>query len=312
MLKHRCVSILKQGDIFRDWLIAAAAQRISNKTCDVAVSKILSSHTVCRYEFIGEGYSVVGKFFSEPTGHKRTYDFYLAMRHEWRTLKRLQNIIDTPKPLATMKDFNCVLLTEYVTGSPLSAVLNNEDDLINKLYAVGKVLRKLHSITQRYYDKQADFHRFFTTLRDCNLEASLRSRFSTLLQSWWGSDLLNQGYGCTIHGDASPSNYIFQGNKCYAIDFESSRNHANAVHDLGIMSAELTKHLIENNHAPMLAHPYIDSLLKGYSTNDTHFRKVRATLGFFVSLGLLRDARFQNTNPYRPKLLQQALANLRL
>jgi tRNA A-37 threonylcarbamoyl transferase component Bud32 len=303
---------LRQGDIFRDWLIEVAGERISNKKCDVAVYEIPSSHTVCRYEFAGERYSVIGKFFSEPTGHKRYYDYYLAMRHEWRILKRLQSIIDTPKPLATMKDFNCVLLTEYVNGSPVSVIFDTEKELTNKLETIGKVIRRIHSITQRYYDKEEDFHRFFKTLEDCKLEASLQKKFERLLELWWKSDVLNQDYGCTIHDDASPRNYIFHNQKCYAIDFESSRNHANAVHDLGIMSAELSKDFIENKNDAMLAEPYIHSLLKGYSANDDEFGKVRATLGFFTSLGLLRIARFQDRTPYRSKLLQQALTSLRL
>jgi tRNA A-37 threonylcarbamoyl transferase component Bud32 len=303
---------LRQGDIFRDWLIDVAGESISNKKCDVAVYKILSSHTVCRYEFAGESYSVIGKFFSEPTGHKRYYDHYLTMRHEWRVLKRLQSIIDTPKPLATMKAFNCVLVTEYVNGSPFSTIFDNEKGLIIKLEAIGKLMRKIHSITQRYYDKEEDFHRFFTTIEDCKLEASLKQKFKLFLELWWKSGMLNQGYGCTIHDDASPRNYIFHNQKCYAIDFESSRNHANAVHDLGIMCAEINKDFIENKNDAMLAEPYIHSLLKGYSANDDELVKIRATLGFFISFGLLRIARFEYRAPYKSKLLQQALTSLRL
>lgn len=312
MVNQHYVNILRQGDIFRDWLIGVVGERISNKKCDVAVYKIPSSHTVCRYQFAGEHYSVVGKFFSEPTGHKRYYDYYLAMTREWRILKRLHNIIDTPKPLAFMKDFNCVLLTEYVSGSPPSVIFDNEETLLNKLAAIGKVMHKIHSITQRYYDKGEDFHRFLMTLEDCNLETGLHKKFKLLLERWWKSGLLNQDYGCTIHDDASPRNYIFHNQKCYGIDFESSRNHGNAAHDLGIMCAELSKDFIENNNDALLAKPYIRSFLTSYSANDVELKKVRTTLGFFMSLGFLRIARFQRGNPYRSKLLEQALISLSL
>jgi len=37
-------------------------------------------------------------------------------------------------------------------------------------------------------------------------------------------------------------NYVFDDDKVYLLDLESSREHANAVHDLGIVAAELKRY----------------------------------------------------------------------
>jgi hypothetical protein len=75
MVSEHRVSILKPGTVFRDWLLDVIGDRIQNKYCNVVVYKIRDgSHTVCRYHFKGEGYSVVAKFYAEPTGWLRHYN----------------------------------------------------------------------------------------------------------------------------------------------------------------------------------------------------------------------------------------------
>jgi Ser/Thr protein kinase RdoA (MazF antagonist) len=64
-------------------------------------------------------------------------------------------------------------------------------------------------------------------------------KYNRLLGEWWYSTLIDQPYGCRIHNDATPVNYLFNHKKVYALDFESSWDHANFVHDLGIVAAEL-------------------------------------------------------------------------
>jgi hypothetical protein len=60
-----------------------------------------------------------------------------------------------------------------------------------------------------------------------------------ILGDWWHSNLLDQPYGCRIHNNANRVNYVFQHDRFYALDFESSWDHASSVHDLGIIAAEL-------------------------------------------------------------------------
>ncbi|MGD0952439.1 MAG: hypothetical protein ABR985_08595 [Methanotrichaceae archaeon] len=73
MVSEHRVSILKPGTVFRDWLLDVIGERIQNKDCNVVVYKIRDgAHTVCRYRFKGEGYSVVAKFYADSTMKNRT------------------------------------------------------------------------------------------------------------------------------------------------------------------------------------------------------------------------------------------------
>ena len=131
MLKEQRVDTLRQGNVFREWLIDVLNDRIRNKRCDVAVYKLVpASHIVCRYEFLGENYSVVAKFFSEPTGWKRDYDPARSMNREFKKLKKLERIINVPRAIATREDFHCVLVTEHVRGKPLFEFMKSERGLI--------------------------------------------------------------------------------------------------------------------------------------------------------------------------------------
>ena len=139
MLKEHRVNTLKHGDIFRDWLINLLEERIRNKNCHVAVYKIApASHTVCRYEFEDENYSVIAKFYAEPTGWKKNYNPVKSMKREFKNLQVVDKIIDVPKPLAAKKEFNCVLVTEYIHARPLYMYMKNEIGLYDRLTAVAR------------------------------------------------------------------------------------------------------------------------------------------------------------------------------
>ena len=119
MLSERRVDILRPGNVFRDWLIHILGDKIENKSCDATVFLIgPASHTVCRYEFSGERYSVVAKFYAEPTGWRKDYDPVRSMEREFETLREIGRIIDIPKPIAMQKRFNCALVMEYVRANP--------------------------------------------------------------------------------------------------------------------------------------------------------------------------------------------------
>jgi hypothetical protein len=74
MHKEQRVDTRRPGNAFREWLIDVLNYRIRNKRCDLAVYKLgPASHTVCRYEFLDEDYSVVAKFLASlPEGKRIT------------------------------------------------------------------------------------------------------------------------------------------------------------------------------------------------------------------------------------------------
>jgi hypothetical protein len=292
MLSEKYVRTLKPGDYFRDWLVYTLGNRISNKKCKVNLFKIgPASHTVCRYEFLGENYSVVAKFYAEPTGWKKNYDPARAMKREFETLKKVENIIDVPRPIAVRKDFSCVLVTEHISGRCLFQFMKTENGIYDKLTAVAHALHKLHDGTKTSYHKQDEFAHFHKILDQLRMDTTTRLKYDLLLGDWWYSDLLDQSYGCRIHSDANPVNYVFQNDRVYALDFESSWDHASPIHDLGIVAAELKHYFAIHKKNENRAEPYIGHFLWHYSTCEDEFRRITRALPFFMALGYLRMAR---------------------
>ncbi|MGA9099685.1 MAG: phosphotransferase [Methanotrichaceae archaeon] len=292
MLLEKYVSTLRPGDVFRDWLVYIMDDRISNKRCDVRVYKVApASHTVCRYEFVGENYGVVAKFYAEPTGCRRDYDPVKSMETEFSALTKTAQVIDVPKPIAMRKDFNCVLVTENIHGNTLYRYMETEKDLYDKLTAVAQILRRLHGGTKSMYRKQEEFAHFHKVLDQLRLDNSTRKKYDRILGDWWYSTLVDLPYGCRIHNDANPANYIFSHDKIYAIDFESSWEHASFIHDLGIMAAELKHYFAIHKNNEEKAEPYIGHFLWQYSKSEEEFHRITKTLPFFMALGFFRMAR---------------------
>ncbi|MFB3765850.1 MAG: phosphotransferase [Methanotrichaceae archaeon] len=311
MSSEKRVNTLEPGDVFRGWLLEILGDRIDNKNCRVMVYRFRpASHTVCRYEFDGEGYSVVVKFFAEPTGWKRHYNPVRSLEREFDILKKIEQIIDIPEPIAMKRRFNCALVTEHIDGSPLYRYIKTEEGLYDRLTAVAQILRRLHDNTRSDYRKDWEFARFHKVLDQLGLDQSTRTKYNHLLGKWWYSPLINQPYGCRIHNDATPVNYLFNHQKLYAIDFESSWEHANFVHDLGIVAAELKHYFAEHKGNDQRAEPYIGHFLWRYSRNEEEFYSITRALPFFMSLGLLRMARLGLGQRHRAYIFREAMACL--
>jgi tRNA A-37 threonylcarbamoyl transferase component Bud32 len=311
MLKEYHVDTLKRGNVFRSFLIDILGERIRRKNCHVDVYKIKpASHTVCRYEFEGENYSVIAKFFAEPTGWKRDYDPVKSMEREFKNLEIVEKVIDVPRPLAANRKFSCALVTECVYGRPLYKFMKSENGLYEKLTAIAHLLRKLHEGTRSNYHKEGDFYKFHQTLDQLGLERRHRETFNQLLGYWWYNEQLDWSYGCMIHHDANPVNYVFEGDKVYALDFESARLHANPVHDLGVMAAELKHYFAIHKGDANRAEPYIGHFLWRYSQSLEEFRRITQALPFFMALGLLRMGRLGIDPDNYAYILNEAMACL--
>lgn len=294
MISEKRLNTLKPGNVFRDWLIETLGDRIKNKKCDVIVYEIgPASHTVCRYEFVGENYNVIAKFYAEQKGAVKGYDPVLSMNKEFQLLKKIGQIIDVPRAIAAREDFNCVLVTERVNGKPFYMYLKNENGLYDKLTTLAMTLRRLHDNTKSDYFKEHEFAHFHNLLDQLHLNGYNREIYNQLLGAWWYSNLIDQDYGCLIHNDANPMNYVFHQGKVFVLDFESSWDHANFVHDLGIVAAELKYYFAMHKGDGVKAEPYIGHFLWHYSHSEIEFQKITSALPFFMAMGLLRRAKLK-------------------
>ncbi len=311
MTSQRHVDTLKPGNYFRGWLVHNVKDRLHNKNCKVYVYKIHASHTVCRYKFEGEGFSVVAKFYAEPTGMNRNYNAEKAMDREFEKLQKVGEIIDVSRAIAKRKKFNCALVTEYVDGSPLNRYIKNEDGLYDRLTSVSQLLRTLHDNTATKYSKDKEFARFHRVLDQMGLSSHARKKYNQLLGDWWYSSCLDRSSGCMIHDDAHPANYVFRHGKAYALDFESAWEEAHPVHDLGVMAAELKKFFGWNKKGAMRAEPYIGHFLWHYSQSENEFHEITRALPFFMAEGLLRMARWKGRSGEKDFVMREAYACLK-
>jgi tRNA A-37 threonylcarbamoyl transferase component Bud32 len=303
---YRYVNTLSPGNPFRDWLVhKVVGHKPRNKQCMVKVFKYNSSHTVCKYQFEGEHFSVMAKFFSEPTGRLVNYNHRRGMMKEYRNLEKVASIINVAKPLAVNKKYNCVLVTEYISGKPLSWYIKHEDKLDERLASIAHMLRQLHDNTKSSYDKVNEFKNFREVLDHLKLDHDTRESFSKLLGEWWYGSWLDRDCGCMVHRDVTPSNYIFHNGKPYAIDFESSWYQAHPVRDLGILTAELKNEFERHKGGDRKAEPYIRNFLLEYSKDEKDFTYITKVLPFFMSIGLLRSARIHQGS-HRNYLIKEA------
>lgn len=311
MASQRLVDTLEPGNVFRDWLVHKFEDELHNDRCKVRVYKIPASHTVCRYEFKGEDFGVVSKFYAEPTGSNRNYNAKRAMNKEFEKLKKVEGIINISRPLARNKKFNCALITQYVRGKPLNKYIGSEDGLYDRLTALAYLLRSLHDNTATEYRKEEEFARFCKILDQMGLYGHAREKYNYLLRDWWYSLRLDRIRGCMIHNDAHPANYIFQYDRVYALDFESAWEKAHPVHDLGVVAAELKKFFGWNRRGAERAEPYIGHFLWNYSRSENEFHEITQALPFFMSMGLLRMARWKSESQERDYVVREANACLR-
>lgn len=311
MASQRLVGTLEPGNVFRDWLVHKFKDKLHNDKCKIHVYKIPASHTVCRYAFKGEDFGVVSKFYAEPKGGNRNYNAKRAMDREFEKLQKLEGIIDISRPLAKNGKFNCAVVTEYVKGKPLNRYIKSEECLYDRLTAVAELQRRLHDSTATEYRKDKEFARFHKVLDQMELHGHGRDKYNRLLGDWWYSSRLDRCRGCTIHNDAHPANYIFKHNRVYAIDFESAWEQAHPVHDLGIVAAELKKFFGWNKRGAERAEPYIGHLLWHYSHSENEFHEITQALPFFMSMGLLRMARWKTESQERDYVLREADACLK-
>jgi Ser/Thr protein kinase RdoA (MazF antagonist) len=114
-----------------------------------------------------------------------------------------------------------------------------------------------------------------------------------------------------IHSDPNPVNYVFDHDKVYVLDFESSWEHANFVHDLGIVAAELKHYFAMHKGNDQRAEPYIGHFLWHYCRSMEEFRRTTQALPFFISLGMLRMARLNKGPVDSSYIFREAVACLR-
>lgn len=234
------------------------------------------------------------------------------MHREWTNILRVRSLgLDRP-PLravhafATSAELGCLLVEEFVDGADLSALLgrvcehDRDGDLDRGLTQLADFLARLHnaSATGRPTGDREPLTYLDKVIRQLDergvLRREERRELQRLRREWARSRALQDAGEVLIHGDATPTQFLFPPEKgLVVIDFE--RLHlADRAADLGRVAGEL-KHTITLHTADAwLSERYIQRFYEEYyhrapKSGDYHALTERAR--FHMGCTELRIAR---------------------
>jgi len=290
------------------------------------------SRHVYLYEEERSGARLVGKFHPphrNPGPHPPK-----TGETEYNNLVFLRGLgFDSPphyvvKPLGFNPAIDSVLLVEYMECDLLGTVitdaihLDRRDRLYRKLSALAHFLATLHNRTAgdwpvNFDHSHAYMGRLLNSLivkRDMGPEHS--GELYHLREAWRYQGSMWEDRGVLVHGDVTPSNFLFgRGHNVMAIDLERMQ-WADRVFDLGRLCGELKHFFFQAKGDPHAAEPFIGHFLWEYCCHFpdrmSAFRAITRRTPFYMGITLLRIARNSWIDEdYRWRLIQEAKQILR-
>jgi len=270
--------------------------------------------------------AVIGKFFKldDPKPEKIS-----RIKGEYENLQKIRAYgFDTypnyvVRPIGKEERIGLALLEEYIHGKDLDyylrkAIYDRDDaSLKERLSALASFLYALHERTDSEEDIElvpinAYYEKVLKKLCKQEIISSLDRRgFLKLIDKWLTKALLRKGKKVIVHGDASPTNFIFaQKRYVVAIDLERMRN-ADPVFDIGMVCGEIKHAYFWRTGNPYEAEPFIRHFFESYSSHfiddDKAFREITMRNPFYMAMTELRIARNEYLDlNYRKRLAQEA------
>lgn len=295
---------------------------------DWRVFRVSATSSVYLYEEKYCGAQVVGKFYARVRGLNGSGAPQSSL-HEFQALTYLRGIgFDRApdyvvRPLGVREDLGDLLLVEHLAGDQLDAVIDGaawrgqSDRLYRKLADLARFFAHLHNRTAGGpgvdFDRTlAYFERVVTYLFDQGRVSRRRAeRLRGLARRYAERPVMRQDWQVTVHGDATPSNFLFGRNReVMVIDLE--RMHRDdRVYDVGRLCGELKHCFLRATGDPASSEPFIGHFLWKYAGHfpdrDRAFAAVTGRLPFHLGLTLLRIARNSwIDDAYRTRLVREA------
>jgi thiamine kinase-like enzyme len=212
------------------------------------------------------------------------------------------------------------LIEEFIHGKDLDYYLRNAiyrgnySLLRNKLSILANFLYVLHHKTEIAEPVAMDeVARYFLRIINKLLTQGIlseheRKSYLRLMEKWFLKGYLEQARRVIVHGDATPTNFLFtEGGDIVAIDLERSRS-ADPVFDVSMVCGELKHAFMWRTGNPYAAEPWIRHFLKSYTQHfpcaRKAFREITMRNPFYMALTELRIAR----NTYLDRNYRQRLA----
>lgn len=232
------------------------------------------------------------------------------------------------RPLGFNPCISNVLLMEFLEGDPLGAVINEamhqdrRERLYSKLTALAHFLAALHNRTAR--DRKVNFDRshaymgqlIHSLIVNWDMGTDDSGELYHLREVWRSRGMMWEDCAVLVHGDATPSNFLFgKGRTVLAIDLERMQ-WADRVFDLGRICGELAHFFQQGKGDRGAAEPFIGHFLWEYCRHFpdrmSAFKAITRRIPFYMGITLLRIARNSWIDPdYRRRLVQEARKILR-
>lgn len=277
---------------------------------EIEITSLSAQKPVCLFFEKKRNIMVVGKLFK--WGVIPFEEAWLEADKEYSNLKLLREQLgmdgDTDRvvaPLGENKELSALLVTEKAPGRTLDhfiakAIFEQEHgELFQTLSYLARFFVKLHEAgkTERLLSPELPRLYLNTLLDSLNaglLDYSELAKIDEYACRWWCTrQVFASDRETIVHGDATPTNFLFDNGNVTAIDLEGMKL-ADRCWDLGFIAAELKHHFMWRTGDGWAAEPFIGHFLWQYAADygDTQFfRVITRRLPLYMALGLLRIAR---------------------
>jgi len=220
---------------------------------------------------------IIGFRFSSPP-HKKIVAHFNFSKHKIQAppLKAVydqdQSLIS--RPLGSFMGGQ-MLVREFSPGTSFHQIIKKGNLKSAHLKAVAKTLHQLHRVkTFSLFPKKNPILKFLTA--NLKRNARLNPALYPILASFAKTSVrvINESAGKTpvlCHGDASPSNIIFSGNKAQLIDWDLAHQNE-PVYDLAYLSAHLVDTMTIKEVSPRKITTAKNTLLKAYRSKFSQKR----------------------------------------
>ncbi|WP_230740771.1 aminoglycoside phosphotransferase family protein [Methanooceanicella nereidis] len=262
-------------------------KRSLNKTMGIGskpalyVEKLNGSHNVYRISDRKSHKKFIIKSFYEEGKSRSNMVHYL--NKEYDRIKYFRDLGVGNDRYKTVKvinknDENLFLIEEYAPGASLSTFIKKayiEDKpeiLYEKLTLLAGYLSSLHKKTgkkrriNRTAVKKEIIKHSYQAYCEKALDGEELPHIEHLLDKWLSYDPVRKAHISLVHGDATPSNFLFSENGMLAIDLERSR-YRDPVQDLGTMAGELFHYATMYTKNPYNADKFIGHMYWYYAGN---------------------------------------------
>jgi thiamine kinase-like enzyme len=294
---------------------------------EIGIERICYRKPVYLFLDTAQNIVVIGKFFTY--GAVSSEGAWLSAEREYYNLKLLRgkfgmdsDSYQVANPLGKNKELYALLVTEKAPGKTLDyyvakAIYEQQSQrLFNKLSYLARFLVKLHrnSGTDRQVSCELPRRYLSEVLGSLSrdiLSSSERGAIEGYAARWWKeAGIFTEDREVIVHGDATPTNFLFQDKKVTGIDLERMK-WADRCWDLGFVAAELKHHFAWRMGDGWAAEPFIGHFLWEYAVHyngDTQFfYAITRKIALYMALGLLRIARnLWLDQPYRKYLIKEA------